>query len=71
MVDLATLTARRVALESQMAAGTLTVEHDGKRVTYRSMAEMETALARINRDIAAASGTQRIHSIRISSTKGL
>jgi len=71
MADLATLTARRDALEKEMAAGVLTVEHDGKKVTYRSMTEMEAALGRLNRAIAAASGTARVHTVRISTTKGL
>jgi len=71
MADLDTLIGRRDALERTMAAGTLTVETDGRRVTYRTMAEMETALARLNRAIAAASGTARVHTVRISTTKGL
>ncbi|SDE25708.1 phage head-tail joining protein [Rhodospira trueperi] len=71
MADLATLIARRDALEGQMAAGVLTVEHDGKRVTYRNMAEMEAALSRLNRAIASASGTARVYTVRISTTKGL
>lgn len=71
MADLATLTARRDALEKCMAAGTQTVEYDGKRVTYRSMAEMETAMARVNRAIAATSGRGRVHTIRVSTSKGL
>ena len=38
-----------LALETALASGQLTVEYDGRRVTYRSASEIETALAYFRR----------------------
>jgi len=70
MADLATLMARRDALEAAAAGTVQTVEVDGKRVTYRPGPEVEAALARVNRQIAALQG-RRVSRIVISSSKGL
>lgn len=71
MADLATLIARRDALEAAAAQGTQTVEVDGRRVTYRSTADLDLALARLSRQIDALQGGQRVRQIRLSTTKGL
>jgi hypothetical protein len=70
MADLDTLIARRNDLEEAVARKTQTVEIDGKRITYRSVAELELALARVTRQIAAIQG-RRVSQIVITSTKGL
>lgn len=44
--------ARKVALEDALLSGELTVESDGDRVTYRSIADIERALDYCNRAIA-------------------
>lgn len=44
-------------LKAAMASGVLTVEIEGKRITYRSMAELERALARAEAEVAAASNS--------------
>jgi hypothetical protein len=46
------------ALEAALAAGELTVESDGDRVTYRSTTDLLSALAYYRDKAAAAAGTQ-------------
>jgi hypothetical protein len=70
MSDLAQLTAWRDALMAARYRGVRTVEHDGKRVTYASDAEMAAALADLDRKIAAAGGS-RVSVVRIASSKGV
>lgn len=47
--------AKKVALEDALLSGELTVESDGDRVTYRSVSEIERALAHCERQIAGQS----------------
>jgi len=42
------------ALEAAMMRGELTVEHDGKRVTYRSVDDMQKAIAYGKQQLADA-----------------
>jgi hypothetical protein len=70
MADLATLTARLDALLDVRASGTLTVEIEGQRISYRSDPELAAAIADIERRIAAAQG-RRITDIRLRTSKGL
>lgn len=46
------LTARREALEEAMHSGVLTVRHGEVTTTFRSIAEIEKAIASLNRKIA-------------------
>jgi roadblock/LC7 domain-containing protein len=46
------------ALESAIAAGELTVEYDGKRVTYRGMHELMQARDLVRGELAAAGQLQ-------------
>jgi roadblock/LC7 domain-containing protein len=55
MADLATLQARREALAELRSNGILTAETDGRKVTYRSDADMARAIADLDAQIAAAS----------------
>ena len=71
MADLATMLAQRDALKAARYAGTLTVEMDGKSITYRSDRELANALAALTKEINAASGVSTPRVIRIASTKGL
>jgi len=71
MATLAELIARRDALLSVRAAGTREVEYDGKRIVYRSDAEIATAIADIERQISQASGAGRISTVYINSSKGV
>ena len=70
MADLAQLTSWHDALLRARYAGVRTVEYDGRRVSYATDAEMATALADLERRIAAQS-TERITQVRINSSKGV
>ena len=70
MADLATLTTWRDGLLSARAQGVLTVEYEGRRLTYKSDTEMAAALADLEARITATQGS-RVKQISVSSTKGL
>ena len=70
MADVTQLEAWRDALMRARYAGTRTVEYDGRRVSYATDAEMATALADLERRIAAARDG-RVTQVRINSTKGV
>lgn len=70
MSDLGQLTAWRDALLSARYRGIRTVEVDGRRVEYRSDAELAAALSDLERRIQA-SQSSRITMVRISSSKGV
>ena len=57
------------ALREAMASGVLTVEYDGKRVTYRSVGEIREALAEVDAALAREEG-RRVRQIRINTNKG-
>lgn len=58
-------------IRAAIGQGVLTVEHDGKRVTYRSLAEMKDTLAMIQTSLASGSGARRVTQYRFTSGKGL
>ncbi len=70
MADLVTLQAQRDALLEARSNGVLTVEYEGRRVTYKADAELAAALANVEQRIAALDG-RRITEIRVKSAKGL
>lgn len=49
--------AKKTALEDALLSGELTVESDGDRVTYRSVAEIQRAIDFCDRQIANSSNT--------------
>jgi len=57
------------ALREAMTSGVLTVEYDGKRVTYRSVGEIREALAEVDAALAREQG-RRVRQIRINTNKG-
>ncbi len=57
------------ALREAMTSGVLTVEYDGKRVTYRSVGEIREALAEVDAALAREEG-RRVRQIRINTSKG-
>ena len=71
MADLATLKLRREALTSQRASGVARVSYDGKTVDYRSVAEIDRAIAALDREIAKAEGRRMVRQVRVTATKGL
>ena len=64
MSTIAELRARREALVVQRSSGVARVGYDGKTVDYRSVAE-------IDRAIAAAEGRRIVRQVRVTTTKGL
>lgn len=72
MTDTATLNARKAQLEKAMASGVLSVRHGETQTTFRSYAEMERALAEVNRQLADNAGTAKPRTLRgYQSGKGL
>ncbi len=57
------------ALREALASGVLTVEYDGKRVTYRSVQEIKEALAEVETALARDAG-KRVRQIRVTTNKG-
>jgi hypothetical protein len=70
MADVTQLEAWRDALMAARYRGTRTVEYDGRRASYATDAEMATALADLERRIAAARD-RRVTQVRINATKGV
>lgn len=75
MATLDELMGWRDALQRARYAGVRTVEFNtggggGRSVTYRSDAELRAALAEVERQIAAATGTGPVALIRTTSCKG-
>jgi hypothetical protein len=70
MADLAKLNAWRSALMEARYKGVRTVEYEGKRVSYATDSEMATALADLERRIAATT-PGRVSVVRIASSKGI
>lgn len=55
-VTLTELQGMRDTLITAIGSGTLRVEFEGRGVTYRSVVEMQAALATINKEIEQAGG---------------
>jgi hypothetical protein len=67
--DLATM---RDNLNKARASGVLTVrDSDGSEITYKTDAQMATAVAAINAQIADAGRSQPVKSVTFKSSKGL
>lgn len=56
MATVAELRARREALLKLIGDGVRVEQYDGHRLEYQSLAEMERAVARIDRELAAVGG---------------
>lgn len=67
---LATLLARKATLEEVISTGQLKVKFADREVQYRDMAEMQAALALLDKQIAIAEGRRQTRQIRVNSTKG-
>ncbi|MHB2169951.1 phage head-tail joining protein [Alsobacter sp. R-9] len=63
--SLDTLQARRDALLAAMASGVLTIRHGESLTTYRSLEEMERALALLDAQIDQANSVRRYRSVRV------
>jgi hypothetical protein len=58
------------ALQEAMASGTLTVTYEGRSITYRSVQELQRAIAVVQNALNQQSG-KRTRQYRLSSSKGL
>lgn len=74
MTSLSDLQDQRAALVKARGSGQLEVEFSSggtrRRVVYRSLAEIQTAIDLIDADIAAINGT-RVRTFRFNTSKGL
>jgi|TARA_B110000495_G_scaffold168304_1_gene155173 hypothetical protein len=57
------------ALDTALAEGVLTIEYDGRRVTYRSLAEMQSIRGRIYRSLQVDAGTRTTRQIDVYASK--
>lgn len=71
MSDLEKLKAWRAATQEARYGGVRTVESDGRKVEYRSDAEMVRALADLDREINRLSGQGTVSAVRVFGSKGL
>jgi len=65
------LTAQREALQSARFNGVLTIKAGDKWVTYKSDAELQSALSDLEREIARQEGRPRARRMRTICGKGL
>jgi hypothetical protein len=72
-VSVSTLTTWRDRLQESVVSGVLEVQdQNGERVRYRSQAELQQALASVNRMILAVTlGSQPVTEIRFRTSKGI
>lgn len=69
-----TLTDLQAGLDQLLAArasGALSVEYNGRRVTYRSIADLNSAIAQQRAEIEAAGGGEFVRTFRFTSEKDL
>ncbi|MGX9966076.1 phage head-tail joining protein [Roseomonas sp. F4] len=72
MASLADLEAEREAIKRAMSQGVESATYLGRTVKYRSIAEMDLVLKRLDRDIAALTqGRRPIRQMRFVCGKGL
>ena len=57
------------ALDAAMAEGVLTIEYDGRRLTYRSLAEMSAMRGRIYRSLQDDAGVRTVRQIDVYASK--
>ncbi|CUH65090.1 hypothetical protein TL5118_01138 [Thalassovita autumnalis] len=71
MPTITDLRLRREVLSTQRASGVARVSYDGKKVDYRSVAEIDRAIEALDREIALAEGRRIVRHVRVTATKGL
>lgn len=70
-MDLTQLIALRNALKTARYQGVLSLKAGDKWVTYKSDAEMRSALSALERDIALMQGKPKSRSLKTYASKGL
>ena len=71
MATVAELEARLEALRSQRDSAVARVSYDGRSVEYRGTAEINSAIAELERELQAFEGRTPVRQIRIYTSKGL
>ena len=64
-------TAQRDALRAALTSGVLLLHYDNKRVQYRTMAELKTALNEVEAGLARDNGEVQTRRIKIYADKDL
>lgn len=57
-------------LETNLGTGTVTVSFEGRSVTYRSAAEIESAIRYFKNELADAQGTPTVKHVRLFNGMG-
>jgi hypothetical protein len=71
MATVTELEARLEALKAQRDSAVARVSYDGRMVEYRGTAEINSAIADLERELAAVQGKTPVRQIRIHTSKGL
>jgi roadblock/LC7 domain-containing protein len=71
MATVAELEARLEALKAQRDSAVARVSYDGRMVEYRGTAEINAAIADLERELSALQGNTPVRQIRIHTSKGL
>ena len=71
MATVAELEARLEALRSQRDSAVARVSYDGRSVEYRGTAEINSAIAELERELQALEGKPPVRQIRVYTSKGL
>jgi hypothetical protein len=71
MATVADLQARLEALKAQRDSAVARVSYDGRTVEYRGTAEINSAIAELERELQALQGMAPVRQIRIYTSKGL
>jgi hypothetical protein len=59
------------ALKAARASGALTVRHGDSMVTYRSLAEINSAIAANEQELSGLGGLKAVRSFRVTTCKAL
>jgi hypothetical protein len=71
MATVPEIEARLAALKAQRDSAVARVSYDGRAVEYRGTAEINSAIAELERELQALQGKAPVRQIRIYTSKGL
>jgi hypothetical protein len=71
MATVSELEARLDALRAQRDSAVVRVSYDGRSVEYRGIAEINAAIADLERELQALQGKALVRQIRVYTSKGL
>lgn len=71
MSDLTDKQAQLASIRKSYDSGVLTVRHENTLTTFRTLAEMDKIIARLEGEIAALAGTRSVRQYRFIPHKGL